>query len=110
VSTVDEKRIEGAARRDALAARQADEDLKAVMGTQQGRRVMWRLLHNGAGLYEPSFTGEGLSSAYNEGRRSVGLKLMLELQRVDERAYIDMMSEALADARVDATLKEAEGS
>jgi hypothetical protein len=71
-----------------------DADLRAVMGTAHGRRLVWRLLVQ-AGLYSSSYAADALATAFNEGRRSVGLALMAEAQRVTTDLYVAMVREQL---------------
>jgi hypothetical protein len=49
-----------------------------VAGTREGRRVLWDILEQ-TGIYRVSFTGEAEQTAFNEGVRSVGLRLMARL-------------------------------
>lgn len=83
-------------------AEQADDDLRWVMSSAQGRRWLWRLL-NSTRLFAGVHTGEALTSAHAEGGRAVGVAVMLELQRVDRRAYLAMVQEAIG------ALPEADG-
>jgi hypothetical protein len=73
-------------------ARWEAEDLAALMATKRGRRTMWRLLSH-AGVYRQSFTGEALSTAFNEGQRSVGLRLMAILTAACPSEYALMVQE-----------------
>lgn len=50
-------------------------DIVWLMSNKRGRRIVHRLLDQ-AGIYHQSYTGEALSTAFNEGRRSRGLKLI----------------------------------
>ena len=50
-------------------------DIVWLMSNKRGRRIVHRLLDQ-AGVYHQSYTGEALSTAFNEGRRSRGLKLI----------------------------------
>jgi len=72
----------------------ADEELRAVMVTPPGRRVVFRLLDSSTNLFGQSFTGDALTSAFGEGRRAVGISLMQELQRACPREYLQMLGEA----------------
>jgi hypothetical protein len=72
-----------------------DVDLRVVMGTQPGRRLVWRLLEQ-AGLHTPSFASDDNATAYNEGRRSVAIALMRETQRVCPELWVTMVREQLA--------------
>lgn len=82
---------------DADEARRKDDDLRDALSTPNGRRFVWRLIE-GAGAVKASFAGDGTTTAYNEGRRAVGLALMLEAQRVDADAFVRMFSEQVAAA------------
>jgi len=89
---------EASARRremQALHRQQLDADIRAVMETQAGRRVVWWLLDGVAGLHGPSFAGEATATAYNEGRRSVGIDVMQAVQRLTKPAYLLMVEERM---------------
>ena len=68
-------------------------DLRAVLQTDQGRRVMWRLLEH-CGVFRSTFTGHGARDAFNEGARNVGLFVMGELIAADPDALTSMMQES----------------
>lgn len=74
------------------------EDLKWVMSDARGRRFMWRLLSQ-ARVFQASFTGEALSSAFNEGARSAGLKHLADIHEACPQQYLVMTKEARRDAR-----------
>lgn len=80
--------------------RQADEDLRSVLSTVPGRRFVWRLVDGEAGVATPSFAGEQThGTAYREGKRAVGLQLVLDCQRVAPTDYVQMVSEAVSRSR-----------
>jgi hypothetical protein len=68
-----------AVRAASKAARQADrtkeEILRGIMSLPPGRAWMLALLGS-CGLFQTTFTGDAQKTAFNEGRRSVGLELM----------------------------------
>lgn len=74
------------------------EDLKWVMSDARGRRFVWRLLSQ-ARVFHASFTGEALSSAFNEGARSAGLKQLADIHEACPQQYLVMTKEAKRDAR-----------
>lgn len=74
---------------------QRADDLRAVMGTPEGRRFVWRLL-NEAGLFSSSYTGEAISGAFTEGKRAFAVGLMKQLQAESRDAYVLMVGEATA--------------
>ncbi len=77
-------------------ARIADEDLRAVMNTRQGRRFMWELLAT-THVYQTSFRhGEAVESAvYREGERNIGLQLLDRLHRTCADLYAVMVRETV---------------
>lgn len=84
--------------KDELARQQADADLAALMSTATGRRFMWWLLDGVCGINSGSFVGDSHATAYNEGMRAVGIRVLQEVQRVAEGDYVHMLKEQL-DAR-----------
>ena len=69
----DEIREEFERERELRMMRFADQ-IKAVMGTKDGREMIFTILDR-CQLQSPSFNTNALSMAYAEGRRSVGLDL-----------------------------------
>lgn len=74
------------------------DDLLWLMSDKRGRRVVWRLLE-GAGIYRSTFTGDALTSAFREGERNQGLRLMDQvLQHCPDRVS-EMQKEARQNER-----------
>lgn len=67
--------------------------LGEVMSTKGGRLTVYRLL-DWAGVYRLSFTGDALWSAFNEGQRNVGNKLLTEIMAEFPAEFSLMMKEA----------------
>lgn len=76
--------------------------VRAVMDSPAGRSFLWRVIEKMAVAFNGTYTGEALHSAYAEGRRSVGLALIQELQKASPAAYLLMLQEEM-----DSRLKEA---
>lgn len=91
-------------RREKRAREQAQADLREVMGTPAGRRVVWRLLER-CRLFSTSFTGNS-ETFFREGERSVGLWLLQELEALAPEAFATMWAEQI-DARRVQRLEEA---
>lgn len=87
----DEKRQQN--RTVAQAAQSAqDEQLAAVLGTTEGRAVLYRLLAGG-GLYRSSFSQDPYLTAFNEGARNAALRLLGDITRVAPDQYRVMQEE-----------------
>lgn len=83
-----------------------DEDMRAVLATPQGRRVLWRVIEEMAGSHGANpHTDEGPMNR-REGMRDVGLALVHETQRVAPLLYVQMMAEEL-ERRIHAQKKRA---
>ena len=63
------------AREAELDAQAERDELLWVMSDAKGRRFIWRRLVD-AGIYRTTFTGDALTSAFNEGQRNAGIRLM----------------------------------
>lgn len=71
------------------------DDIRWLMSGKRGRRFMWRLLGD-ARLYQQSFDGNANWSIFNEGKRSIALKLMAQIHSIEGGAeqYAQMATEA----------------
>ena len=58
-----------------LSEQQAKADLQWLMGSEPGRRVVWRLLDE-AGIFRSGFSPDALTIAFNAGMRERGLRLL----------------------------------
>ena len=70
------------------------DDLRIVMGSQGGRRLIHRMLSR-AGIYKCSFAAEGSSelTAFNEGGRNLGLWVLSEVGTACPAHYLKMIEE-----------------
>lgn len=88
------KTPEGVEQQTALA------ELKHVMSTRQGRKTLWRLLQ--ASEYDElsirDATGQyhfdPIKTAFQEGRRSMGLAILNDMRAADEEGYFLMLRES----------------
>ena len=69
------------------------EDLKAILDMPGGRRFLWKLLEE-CGVYKISFIGEPYQTAFNEGKRQIGLRLIEDIFDAYPHAYTGMRVEA----------------
>lgn len=76
-----------------VRAEAAKADANWVMSDKRGRRFVYGLLAE-AGLYRTSFTGDALQSAFNEGGREKGLRLLSRLLAYCPDEYSMMQKES----------------
>lgn len=70
-------------------------DMRTVLSTLSGRRVVWRYL-TFCKVFESSFTGNS-TTFFNEGMRNVGLALLADIHEAEPQAYLLMMQESKRD-------------
>ena len=75
-----------------MLAMQENEDLKWLMGSKRGRRIMHRLLER-AGVFQLSFNTNAMTMAFNEGRRNEGLALTNKLMAACPEQWALMLKE-----------------
>jgi hypothetical protein len=61
-----------------LQKAQSEADFKWLMADPRGRRIARRLLEQ-SGIWRLSYTGDAISTAFHEGERNGGLRLMAGL-------------------------------
>lgn len=72
--------------------RVASEDLKWLMSSRRGRRIVWSLLER-AGVWRLSFSTNAMQTAFNEGRRNEGLALTAAIHELCPERYVEMLQE-----------------
>ena len=75
--------------------READ-DLKWLMGSRRGRRIVWRQLER-AGVYRLSFNTNAMQMAFAEGARNEGLRLLALINATCPESYLDMLKEQASE-------------
>lgn len=81
--------------RDRMAAEREAADIRWLMESEQGRRIVWRLL-NQSGVFRSSFSSDALAMAFSEGNRNIGLQLMAQVHELCPDMYPEMAREANA--------------
>jgi len=99
------RQVKFAERKAKEAALQALEDLREVLATEVGRRVVYRLLKS-CSVFE-SIAAPLELIAYNAGRQDVGHYLMALIEQADDTAIFTMMQEATVAKRKDARERDA---
>lgn len=67
-------------------------DLRFVLGTVQGRRVLWRFLKH-CRVFSSVFNHSGSMTYYNSGMQDVGHFIQAEVLEAKKEAYFEMMRE-----------------
>lgn len=82
--------------------------LLSVMGTAEGRRVLFHILHDIANMNATSFQGENpLTASFIAGKRDVALALFNEMRSTDFGLFHLMELEARERARAQEARKRA---
>ncbi|EAA0560915.1 hypothetical protein DKG82_13475 [Salmonella enterica subsp. enterica serovar Lexington] len=80
------------AKQQLLAQRDID-DIQFVMGSEQGRRVIWSLLEKGQ-VFGACFNVDPQITAFNEGQRNLALVLFQRVMTHCPDQYLKMAAEA----------------
>jgi len=80
-------------RRRTLAKDTEEGDLKWLMGSKRGRRIVWRQLDR-AGVFHLSFNTNAMAMAFAEGNRNEGLRTLMQIHATCPELYPVMVREA----------------
>lgn len=72
------------------------DDLKWLMGSKRGRRIVWRLLSQ-AGVFRLSFSTNAMQMAFNEGQRNFGNSTLALIHSQCPELYPVMVKENSRD-------------
>lgn len=73
---------------------------KFVMSTPEGRSFVWDVLAS-TGLFRQSYVPDSNGTAFNEGQRSVGLRMYADLETHCPEQYLLMQREAVQRAQIE---------
>lgn len=73
------------------------QDFTAIAMLPEGRRLLRRMMGE-CGVFQTSFTGEGLTSAHKEGKRVIGLWVLEQFNHCPD-LYIQLLTEQTNDRR-----------
>lgn len=91
----EEMRIQNERKKRDLEQREKD-DIKFVMDSEQGRRVVWRVLESGR-VFAAIPPMDALAMAFNEGQRNLALELFQRVMTHCPDQYLKMAAEAGED-------------
>ncbi|MDI1301957.1 MAG: endopeptidase [bacterium] len=92
IAALDRKQAE-AAERNHHSAKEEAEDIKWLMSSKRGRKIMHRILSN-AGVFRPSYRSNALEMAFLEGNRNQGLALYAIVAEHCPGRHAEMIEEA----------------
>lgn len=90
-NVADQTQVNEAKSREAINKRREGDDMRFILATEQGRRVLWKYLE-ACGIYKSSFTGSS-ETYFLEGQRNIGLKILNDIMDADPESYVKMMKE-----------------
>lgn len=89
-----EKQVKEAGEKVQLREDQEHNDMLFVLNSEQGRRVLWRILSHG-GLYRSPYHHSGSQQNINIGMGEVSRWLLGQIVGVDEQKWLQMQTENL---------------
>lgn len=97
-NAADPSRVAAASRAERDAMKRHREDVRWVMGTVQGRRLMHGYLAQ-FGVFRTSYVPGAPDSAtiFNEGQRNMALRIFADIDDACPEQYLRMMQESRAD-------------
>jgi PleD family two-component response regulator len=69
-----------------------EADIKWLMSSKRGRRVIWRLLEQ-AGVFRLSFNTNAMAMSFSEGNRNFGLQILTLVHTLCPELYPTMIKE-----------------
>jgi len=94
-NAADPAQVKEAERKERFGRERELEDVRFILQTLQGRRLIWRYLAL-CGVFRTSFTGNS-HTFFNEGERNIGLKLLADVNEADPESYLKMMKESKSE-------------
>jgi hypothetical protein len=73
-------------------------DLKKVLKLPEGRRFIYKILSE-CGAFKASFSLNSMQTAFNEGKRDIGLMMLRMLDEAEPQAYSQMLKEHFSELK-----------
>lgn len=86
--------------RDKMERDSEVDDLKWLMSSKRGRRIVWRQLDR-AGVFRSSFNTNAMTMAFAEGNRNEGLRTIAMITEHCPDRYMNMVKENTNASRND---------
>jgi hypothetical protein len=88
------------ARDEQLLQEEESADIRWLMGSKRGRRIVWRLLEK-SGLFSSTFDSNAMVMAFAEGRRFYGGRMLETIHTICPELYPTMVKEQKQNDRDD---------
>jgi hypothetical protein len=92
-NAADEGGLESQRQAEHNEKRRRRDDLKQVLGTREGRRLLNRLIQM-CGVYDHGFEPSGQKMAYEKGQRDIGVMIVADIKEVSPESYLTMLRES----------------
>ncbi|ENC2022860.1 hypothetical protein ABKE32_000486 [Escherichia albertii] len=89
----DDSRLAGQEQRHREREQRDTDDIRQVMSTDAGRRVIWWLLERGK-VFSTTFHADPHIAAFNEGQRNLALAMFSRVMAASPDNYLLMAAEA----------------
>ena len=77
---------------DKIDRQNEESDIKGLMSSKRGRRLVWRLLEQ-AGVFRSSFNTNAMTMSFSEGNRNYGLQILNLVHTLCPELYPTMIKE-----------------
>jgi len=77
---------------DRIGRQNEEADIKWLMSSKRGRRLVWRLLEQ-AGVFRSSFNTNAMAMSFSEGNRNYGLQILNLIHTLCPELYPTMIKE-----------------
>lgn len=94
----EEHEAEEKAKKEEMIARiKRLDDIRWILSNAKGRRFLWWVLEL-CGVFRASYVSrDSNQTAFNEGNRDIGIRVLATVQAADSKAYSQMQDEHLAE-------------
>jgi hypothetical protein len=84
--------------REKISNENEEADIKWLMSSKRGRRVIWRILDQ-TGVFRLSFNTNSMQMAFAEGNRNYGNRILALIHTLCPESYSTMVKEASLNVR-----------
>lgn len=92
MNAANEKQVAKAKKKEEIELVFQENSIRYVLASKEGRKFYWDLMCD-CGIFTISAHASGSWTYYNEGKRSVGLKLLSKINDLDPKVYAQMVDE-----------------